>query len=561
MQQTSSHQRRKVFSQLIRGKVTFSTVLMTLLLSSLSVAQAESTGVQTNREAKQKAVVAQIGQQQWQNISATISRDISARQMHIQSPQVGEIYYRSENTRHGWQTDYDPSGKITLKLSDGHYINSQLLDWGYQGSSRYQVTQPQKITTENNQLDYHWSPALTERWTNTAAGTEQWFIVNSRPETKAATAQPLSLTLALNSDLAISQQDNQSLSFSGDNRQISYDKLKVWDSRGQQLTAAMQLDKNLLTLSVDDRNAVYPITIDPVFAAQQAYIKASNTDENDQFGYSVALSADGNTLAVSAWQEDSNATGVNPVNGQTDNSAGDTGAVYVFSRSGSSWSQQAYIKASNTDADDWFGWSVALSADGNTLAVGAIFEDSNATSVNPVGGQTDNSANNAGAVYVFTRSGSSWSQQAYIKASNTDEGDQFGYSVALSADGNTLAVGAWQEDSNATGVNPVGGQADNRAFDAGAVYVFTRSGSSWSQQVYIKASNTDKYDYFSRSVALSADGNTLAVGAIGEASNATDVNPVGGQADNSAGNAGAVYVFVPDDVTTPSVVFSDSFEE
>ena len=99
-----------------------------------------------------------------------------------------------------------------------------------------------------------------------------------------------------------------------------------------------------------------------------------------------------------------------------------------------------YFKASNTGADDLFGHSIALSADGNTLAVGAVYEDSAATGIG--GNQADNSAIDSGAVYVFTRAGSSWSQQAYFKASNTDAGDGFGDSLALPSDASTLAVGA-----------------------------------------------------------------------------------------------------------------------
>jgi len=263
--------------------------------------------------------------------------------------------------------------------------------------------------------------------------------------------------------------------------------------------------------------------------AQQAYVKASNPQQDDWFGYSLAL--DGDTLAVGALQEDSNGTGVNTGN-QADNSAADSGAVYVFVRSGDTWTQQAYIKASNAGAGDRFGYSVALS--GDTLAVGAIFEDSDATGVN--GDQLDDDGVNSGAVYVFVRDGATWTQQAYIKASNTDSGDWFGSSVALSGD--TLAVGATQEDSGATGVDQ--NQTIETAPDSGAVYVFVREGDVWTQQAYVKASNTDSFDAFGTSVAL--DGDTLAVGAHREASNAKGINP-GGEADNSATNSGAVYVF------------------
>src|SRR6267154_4372352 len=142
----------------------------------------------------------------------------------------------------------------------------------------------------------------------------------------------------------------------------------------------------------------------------------------------------------------------------------------------------AYIKASNAKKDDQFGLTVALSGDGNTMAVGATAEDSAAKGIN--GNQTDHSALNAGAVYFFVRSGGNWVQQAYVKASNAKAGDQFGASLALSGDGNTLAVGATGESSSATGVN--GNQADTSMAGAGAVYVFRRSGGTWSQQAFVK---------------------------------------------------------------------------
>ena len=206
-----------------------------------------------------------------------------------------------------------------------------------------------------------------------------------------------------------------------------------------------------------------------------------------------------------------------------------SGAAYVFNHSGGVWSQQAYLKSSNTDASDLFGESVAIS--GDTLVVGAYVEDSNATGVN--GDQSDNSALNSGAAYVFTRSAGVWSQQAYLKASNTEAYDQFGFSVAISDD--TVVVGADFEDSNTTGVNE--DQSNNAATNSGAAYVFHRSGGVWSQQAYLKATNTETYDYFGHSVAIS--GNMVVVGAYGENSNATGVG--GDQSDNSAIHAGAVY--------------------
>ncbi len=267
---------------------------------------------------------------------------------------------------------------------------------------------------------------------------------------------------------------------------------------------------------------------------QQAYVKASNAGASDNFGFSVSLSSDGNTLAVGAYAEDSIATGID--GNQADNIFIDSGAVYVFSRVGAVWTQQAYVKASNTNANDRFGSSVSLSSDGNTLAVGAFFEDSAATGID--GSQADG-INNAGAAYVFNRAGSTWTQQAYVKASNTGAGDQFGYAVSLSSDGNTLAVGAWIEASAATGID--GDQADNTLGNAGAAYVFSRTGTAWTQQAYVKASNTAAGESFGFAVSISGDGNTLAVGASSEDSVATGIG--GNQADNTVSNSGAVYLY------------------
>ena len=287
--------------------------------------------------------------------------------------------------------------------------------------------------------------------------------------------------------------------------------------------------------SAGNSGAVYVFRRTGDVWSQQAYLKASNTDADDQFGNAVSLSADGNTLVVGAFFEDSNAGSVN--GNQSDNSASTSGAAYVFSRTADVWSQQAYVKASNADSLDRFGGAVALSADGNTIAIGAREESSGATGVN--GNQADNSLVGAGAVYVFVRTGNEWSQQAYVKASNTEVFDLFGTAISLSADGNTLVVGADGEASSATGID--GNQNDNAAVNAGAVYVFGRSGDEWSHEAYVKASNAGAGDLFGFAVSLSADGNILAVSAPREGSSVIGIN--GNQSDNAAADSGAVYVF------------------
>lgn len=346
-----------------------------------------------------------------------------------------------------------------------------------------------------------------------------------------------------------------------------------------------------------------PLFTGDVVNAAIGFIKASNTDANDWFGWSLSLSADGSTLAVGAPAENSNATGVN--GDQTNNSTPAAGAVYVFIQVDGLWQQQAYIKASNTEQlstgdkpyvlpNDRFGYKVALSADGSRLAVSALLEDSMALGVNCDQGNSFYLGSNylakdanTGAVYVFTRSDGQWEQEAYLKTLSTAVNDQLGYSLAISGDGNTIAVGSVQEaaESTITGVTnissstssecvPVNGASSSSSvsstsseassesstssssssedkvviLQAGAAYVFVRVDGVWAQQAYVKASNTNSGDGFGAAVALSHDGSTLAVGAPGEGSTATGINGdqtintivIGKRTLNTL--AGAVYV-------------------
>ncbi len=293
--------------------------------------------------------------------------------------------------------------------------------------------------------------------------------------------------------------------------------------------------------SAAESGAVYVFVRDGEAWTQQAYIKASNAGAGDRFGWSVALSGD--TLAVGAYREDSNASGVN--GDELNDLSIDSGAVYVYTRSGGVWSQQAYIKApavppipphpEDFRSGNRFGWSVALS--GDALTVGAPFERSSATGVG--GNQANVAAPNSGAVYVYTRSGADWSAPpVYLKASNTGGGDQFGYSLAL--DGNTLAIAAPYEDSASTGIG--GEQLNNNATNSGAVYVYAFGGALWTQQAYVKASNTAAFDAFGLALALSGD--TLVVGA--PYTNSTIADEPAAADDPSASSSGAAYVFIRD---------------
>jgi len=278
---------------------------------------------------------------------------------------------------------------------------------------------------------------------------------------------------------------------------------------------------------------------------EQAKIQASDKQDGDYFGWSVALSENGNTAIIGAKFEDTGGTS--------------TGAVYIFTRSGSTWTEQAKIQASDKQAHDYFGESVALSSDGNTAFVGApdkytiqgrayIFTRSGSTwtqeasirasnyaapaayprfgwSISASGdGNTaiigakfeDTGGSNAGAAYIFTRDGTTWTEQAMIQASDKALSWHFGYSVSMSNDGNTVVVGAEYADTGGTA-------------QTGAVYFFTRDGTTWTEQSKISASDGESDDQFSK-VALSGNGGTAIVGAVGE--------------DTGGSNAGAVYILV-----------------
>jgi trimeric autotransporter adhesin len=356
----------------------------------------------------------------------------------------------------------------------------------------------------------------------------------------AATAPPLLDPLAQHAYLKASNtgpgdQFGYAVAMSGDTLVIG--------AYGEDSSAA-GVDGDQADNAASSSGAAYVFVRNGSTWSQQAYLKASNAGANDLFGYSVGVADD--TIVVGAFMEDSSAAGVN--GDQANNGANGSGAAYVFVRDGTIWTQQAYLKASNTGMGDWFGWSVAIS--GDTVLVGALREDSGATGVN--GDQSGSGAIDSGAVYVFVRNGSTWSQQAYLKPSNTDIHDEFGYSVAASGD--TILIGASDEDSSATGVD--GDQGNDGAPSAGAAFIFVRTGAAWTQQAYLKASNTGAEDFFGISVAISGD--TALVGAFNEDGSATGVN--GDQGSNGAVESGAAYVFVRNGAIWGAAGLSQSVE-
>jgi hypothetical protein len=203
--------------------------------------------------------------------------------------------------------------------------------------------------------------------------------------------------------------------------------------------------------------------------------------------------------------------------------------------------QQSYIKAANAQAGDRFGFSIALSADGNTLGVGSYDEDGGATGVN---GAVNEDAANSGAAYLFSRNGTTWTQTAYLKASNTVRNIAFGSSMTLSGDGNTFVVGAADETNLSRGIDTDQKSVPNNEISAGSVYVFRKSDAGWRHDAYIKSSNIGRTDLFGFRLAVSHDGNLLAAGAPGQSGGGRGFTA--NQEDFTAAESGAVYLFTRD---------------
>jgi hypothetical protein len=193
---------------------------------------------------------------------------------------------------------------------------------------------------------------------------------------------------------------------------------------------------------------------------QQAKLLASDNAALDSFGISVSL--DGDTALIGAYHDENL-----------------TGSAYVFIRTGTTWTQQAKLLASDSTAGDCFGNSLSLS--GDTALIGSYKDADNGI--------------DSGSAYIFTRTGATWTQQAKLLASDGVTLDSFGISVSL--DGDTALIGAHSDDDNKN--------------KSGSTYVFTRTGTTWTQQAKLLASDAAANDYFGSSVTLAAD--TALIGA------------------------------------------------
>ncbi|HWX45088.1 MAG TPA: hypothetical protein VNY52_07170 [Solirubrobacteraceae bacterium] len=350
---------------------------------------------------------------------------------------------------------------------------------------------------------------LREWYRNGPFGLEQGYTLARRPA--ESQLGPLTLTLGIDGPLTSRRSGSGIVLISTDGRAVlNYGQLSVRDASGRLLPATITPHGHQLTLRVWDQRARYPLTIDPFIG--QAKLTAPTTgpfkrEKGDaRFGVSVAVSADGNTALIGGFEDH---RGV--------------GAAWVFIRTGGVWTLQRKLVTPTVGprreaiGHAVFGSSVALSADGNTALIGGYGDH-----------------RGVGAAWVFVRTGTAWTLQRKLiaptagpKRSEQGEG-LFGYSVALSDDGNTALVGAAYDDPavcpSLCVIAPTG---------VGAAWVFIREGGVWTEQRKLLAPTTGAGTMeigdglFGSSVALSSDGNTALIGA---------------ERDN--GSVGAAWVFI-----------------
>ena len=405
------------------------------------------------------------------------------RSYHVE--QAGENY-RGVNAAQQFEANWSERG---LAIQAGKLAWGLRLEaWGYGDEL---VSAGRAVPQANeHRVEYHRS-GLTEWYVNGPLGIEQGFTVLSPPEGSSSSGA-LTVRLAWSGEARVQVEEQSAAvvsNFAGE-PVLRYSGLSARDASGRVLRTWLEQRGVAILLRVDDREATYPVVIDPLI--QQQKLTASDGASGDEFGISVSLSADGSTALIGAH----NATVGNK---------GAQGAAYVFVLSGGTWSQQQKLTAFGGAANDSFGISVSLSADGSTALIGANYAT--------VGAYTFQ-----GAAYVFVLSGGTWSQVQKLTALDGAADDNFGLRVSLSADGSTALIGAY----NAA----VGGNAGQ-----GAAYVFVNSGGTWSQQQKLTASVGAAGAYFGISVSLSADGSTALIGAYAAR--------VGGNV-----NQGAAYVFV-----------------
>jgi uncharacterized protein (TIGR03437 family) len=382
---------------------------------------------------------------------------------------LGRWAWRAPNPSAGYDAYITEAG-VSIAVNDKSVVSLHLRSLGYgaalQGVGAGEVNgDKQSITIQRNDV--------REWFVNTPDGLEHGFTLDEPLAGARQKDLPLRLALQVGEGWqALADEDGARVFLRNEAGQVvEYGKLVARDARGLNLMARLTVADEQVVIEVEDYDAQYPLTIDPLFTMQRRFI-AFDGRSLDLFGYAVAL--DGDTAIIGAPGAD-----ISTIGGE--------GTAYIFVRSftasGAAWAQQARLIAADAMSGDTFGISVAL--DGDTALVGATHAE------------PDSFFPSRGGAYIFVRNGSTWTQQQKLNPADGATGVRFGAAVALH--GNTALVGAPEHKLPGTSAA------------TGAAFVFTRSGTQWTQQSRLRANDAATADRFGEAVALDAD--TALIGA------------------------------------------------
>ncbi len=459
-----------------------------LACASVLLAGAPSSPAQTASEPDRAAAIAEAPEGLTAETRQRLREQAERASYEVVPVRAGDASapsFAATNRRHQMRARFEKEGARIVPT--GEDSGSWELGWtlrayGYEGSTRTPMAgQP---SASDNRVEYRRGP-LVEWYVNDERGLEQGFDLAEPPEGEKN--GELVIELELTGSLTPRIGEAGSIHFVDPEGRtvLRYDGLVAWDATGRHLPSEMAVHAGRLTLRIDDRNAVYPITIDPTFAVMEVKLVDSNGIDQDRFGQSVSIGGD--TAVVGSYGDDD-----------------DTGSVFVFERNAGgqdSWGEVKKLTASDMATDDEFGSSVAAS--GDTVVVGAPNDDDNGT--------------NSGSAYVSRRDAGgvdNWGQVAKLISTDGAEFDFFGESVAISVD--TAVVGAPKDDGSGT--------------YSGSAYVFQRDAGgvdNWGQVAKLTAPDGGEFDELGLSVAIYGD--TVVVGAH--------------RNDDNGSNSGTVYVY------------------
>jgi FG-GAP repeat len=421
---------------------------------------------------------------QYESLQAAVNQARFSVSPTVHSP-LGGAAWRAPNPVAGYDA-YVTESRVSIAISDDSKssVSLSLHSFGY--GSDLQPVGSGEVSGAGQTIQVRRSGSLQEWYVNGPDGLEQGFTLSEPPRypvPPSGISSPLRLALKVSDGWhSVASDDGMQVNLRGPAGQtVEYGKLVVRDNLGSKIPARLTVANAQVVIEVEDSHAVYPLTIDPLFTLQRR-LTATDAKTQDFFGHSVAL--DGNTALVGAPYDDVNHT--------------DQGSAYVFVRNGTTWTEQAHLTAADGANLDLFGWVVAL--DGDTALVGAYNGPGTAGA-------------DQGAVYVFVRQGTSWSQQTRLNASDGVAAGGFGTVLAL--DGDTALVGAPS-------------YRVSQILAPGAAYVFVRNGVAWTQQARLTANEGEDSDQFGAAVAVE-DGTAF----------------IGAPADDVGNNVnqGSVYVF------------------